>query len=67
MLPFFLKAPPMDSFTQQVLAARLSRANLVVVPGGGHSSMEPAMAQQVARAPDRLYDRIVSDGTWKPK
>jgi len=46
------------------LALRLARANLVVVPGGGHSSMEPAMAQQVARAPARLYDRIVADG-WK--
>ncbi len=49
------------------LAARLPRANLVVVPGGGHSSMEPAMAQEVARAPGRLCDRIVADGAWKPK
>jgi proline iminopeptidase len=49
------------------LAARLPRANLVVVPGGGHSSMEPAMAQEVARAPGRLYDRIVADGAWGRK
>lgn len=47
------------------LAARLKRANLVVVPGGGHSSMEPAMAQEVARAPGRLFDRIVADGNWR--
>ena len=47
------------------LAARLPRANLVVVPGGGHSSMEPAMAQEVARAPGRLYDRILAAGGWK--
>ena len=46
------------------LAARLPRANLVVVPGGGHSSMEPAMAQHVARAPARLHARILADGGW---
>jgi proline iminopeptidase len=49
------------------LAARLPRASLVVVPGGGHSSMEPAMAQEVARAPGRLHDRIVADGAWGMK
>jgi proline iminopeptidase len=46
------------------LAQRLERANLVVVPGGGHSSMEMAMSQEVARAPGRLHARIVADGTW---
>jgi len=49
------------------LAARLPRANLVVVPGGGHSSLEPAMAQEVARAPGLLYQRILRDGTGLPK
>jgi proline iminopeptidase len=47
------------------LARRLPRANLVVVPGGGHYSTETAMAQAVALAPGRLHDRIVTDGTWR--
>ncbi len=47
------------------LAALLPRGNLVVVPGGGHSSMEPAMSQAVALAPGRLHDRIVADGNWR--
>jgi proline iminopeptidase len=42
------------------LAARLPRANLVVVPGGGHTSTEPAMRQEVARAAARLRDRILA-------
>ena len=47
------------------LARQLKRANLVMVPGGGHSSTEPAMSQAVALAPGRLYDRIIADGTWR--
>ncbi len=48
------------------LAAALPRANLVVVPGGGHFSTEPAMSQAVALAPGRLYDRIMADCRWNP-
>jgi proline iminopeptidase len=47
------------------LAARLPRANLTVVPSAGHYSTEPALAQEVARAPGRLYGRILADGTWR--
>ena len=46
------------------LAQALPRANLAVVPGGGHFSTEPAMAQAVAQAPARLHARIVADGVW---
>jgi proline iminopeptidase len=42
------------------LAARLPKANLVVVPGGGHYSTEPAMVQAVAQAPGRLRARILA-------
>lgn len=42
------------------LAARLPHANLVVVPGGGHSAGEPAMAQAVAGAAGRLRARILA-------
>lgn len=41
------------------LATRLPNAVLTVVPSGGHSSNEPAMRQEVARAPARLRARIL--------
>lgn len=47
--------PPENSWE---LAQRLPLANLVVVPAGGHYPTEPAMAQEVARAPARLLARI---------
>jgi proline iminopeptidase len=42
------------------LAARLPRARLVIVPGGGHTGTEVAMAQAVIHAPVRLYHRILA-------
>jgi proline iminopeptidase len=42
------------------LAARLPSANLTIVPGAGHTPTETAMAQAVARAPERLRQRILA-------
>lgn len=56
------RCTPDNSFD---LAQRLPRANLVVVPGGGHYPTETAMSQAAVRAPGRLYDRIIADGAWR--
>jgi len=40
-----------------------ARASGLLERPGDHASMEPAMAQEVARASERLFDGIVADGT----
>lgn len=56
--------PPENSYA---LARVLPRANLVVVPGAGHYTTEPALAQAAAGAPGRLYRRILAEGGWPGK
>jgi proline iminopeptidase len=53
--------PPTNSYD---FRARLPNVHLTIVPGGGHSSSEVAMSHEVARAPGRLYERIVAGGGW---
>jgi len=56
--------PPTNSYD---FRAALPNANLTIVPAGGHFPTEPAMAPEVARAPGRLYDRIVAAGGWRAR
>jgi proline iminopeptidase len=54
--------PPSNSYD---FRAALPNAYLTIVPGGGHFPTEVAMAPEVARAPGRLYERIVAGGGWQ--
>jgi len=54
--------PPSNSYD---FCAALPNAHLTIVPGGGHFPTEIAMSHEVARAPGRLYERIVAGGGWR--